>query len=183
MNPNATFTDYTHEFAVWTAARAVARNFTDTTTVRYCIENSSLMHTLKALERVPITENQIDQWHQRIGNELIDLYAIKTLKSDKMSYGRAAKIIAIYCKTALILRNPYTSLAQCIHPPIDRILLQSLHTYIKNPQLKSDLFHVAKTKWTKLDETTYFQIIQALRKIQKTENHEAFWMIEKYWKA
>jgi hypothetical protein len=41
---NYTFNDHRHNYAVWTAARAVSRNFTSTANVKLAIEACGLRH-------------------------------------------------------------------------------------------------------------------------------------------
>ena len=89
----------------------------------------------------------------------------------KTSYGRAAKIISIYIKTAVIIRDSGKgSIAKYAHPPIDAILLTNLHREHKN-------IDVSTIKWTQLSEANYFKLIEKLRTIEV----EYFWELEKYW--
>ena len=88
----------------------------------------------------------------------------------KTSYGRAAKIIAVYIKTIATIRDGKSNLARVAHPPIDRILLTNLHK--EYPHLETN-----KINWTQLNEQKYFKLIDELRAI----NVEYFWELERYW--
>src|SRR5438477_2940419 len=43
----------------------------------------------------------------------------------KATFGRAAKLIAVYLKSVVVLVRPDTSLARVAHPPFDFILLRN----------------------------------------------------------
>src|SRR5690606_13458592 len=94
-----------------------------------------------------------------------------------MSYGRAAKMIAVHIKTSEIINNPKSSLAKYAHPPIDSKLMKTIKASCKE-ECKAYQY----TAWTQFDEKSYFQTIKLLRQIQEKEKLSYFWMIEKYWK-
>lgn len=163
-----TFEKHLHNYACWTAARAVQRNFTNTSNIIRVIETSDLMH-LVSLKINNIEE--FDSFHRVCCNQLIDSFKNEC---DKVStYGRAAKIVAIYLKTAVIVRySGEGKLAEVAHPPIDRIILTNLRKNFKG--VVPD-----KINWTELDEDQYFDLIAKLR----TLPFEKFWQLEEYWSA
>lgn len=161
-----TFENHLHNYACWTAARAVQRNFTTTNKIIKAIESSDLIQ-VKALQIA--TPAEYDRFHKICCNQIIDFF--KNQLNATASYGRAAKIVAIYMKTAIVIRySGQGLLASVAHPPIDRILLTNLHK--KHAELGVD-----KTNWTKLDEQSYFDLITKIRILPL----KSFWELEEYW--
>jgi hypothetical protein len=160
-----TFNDHLHNYAVWTAARAVQRNFTRTKILKNAIETTELR---SIIHRTDIkTENDFDKFHNQCCREIIGYLEPLGIQ---VSYGRAAKIVSIYIKTAIVIRDSGKSqIAKVAHPPIDSILLKNLD--------KEKKIGISKIKWTKMDEVMYVNLISDLRKIEKGE----FWKIERYW--
>ena len=157
--------DHIHIYSVWTAARAVQRNFTNTENIKSAIECTTLKTFIDS--KKVFTSDSFDRDHIEIANKIIDRLKVKHVDT---SYGRAAKIIAIYLKTAVIIRSSYCSLAKFAHPPIDSILLSKLNE--KYPFLK-----LSDIRWTQLDENEYFKTINKLRKVE----FSYFWEIEQHW--
>lgn len=55
------------------------------------------------------------------------LQQLTKAKVEEASFGRAAKLIAIYLKTTIVLSGAEnTTLGRVIHPPIDSILLKAM---------------------------------------------------------
>ncbi len=164
----AKLTDYTivnhrHRYACWTAARAVQRGYSvKTPEIIGAIENTNLNEKVSALHRTTITAVEFDDFHKEAANKLI----LGLQKHAITSYGRAAKIIAIYIKTVHIIASPDSALSQVAHPPIDEILLKNLG--LKN------------RKWTKLEETHYFELIQEFR---AKLGDQPFWKLEYAWSS
>jgi len=160
-----TIEDHIHNYAVWTAARAVQRNFTDTKTIKAAIDMTEL-RTFIDFDKV-MNNDHFDKFHRDTAQKIISFLSSRNIST---SYGRAAKIIAIYLKTAVIIRYSQCPIAKIAHPPIDSILLTQLIE--ERPELG-----LRRIKWTKLDEKSYFNLINKLR----TLNLDYFWQIEKYW--
>ena len=94
-----------------------------------------------------------------------------------VTFGRAAKLIAVYLKTVAVLGPGFrTAFASIAHPPIDAILLRKLAASDVNSAYKSKW---AKIKWTKLNEVQYYELILELRQALAVD--EPFWMLERYW--
>lgn len=94
------------------------------------------------------------------------------------SFGRAAKLIAIYLKSMVIL-NGTADMTQfrTVHPPIDGILL---HSMCKATDLQSTYKKTwQKVKWTALSEDQYYSLIDQLRMC--IARGEPFWTLERFW--
>ena len=165
---NYTFAEHVHRFAVWTAARAVQRNFTTTENIRKAIEQTELQNFF--FRKVINSPEQFDKFHEKTCDKLITEFR----KLGKVaSYGRAAKIVAIYIKTAIVIpESGKSKLSKIAHPPIDRILLHNLDS--KYPELK-----LKSSNWTTLNKVEYFKLIQKFRE----DFGDCFWKIEVNWSS
>lgn len=162
-----TFDEHKHRYVVWTAARAVQRNFTTTNNIGRAIDESGLR--LFAEDKLSYDQAGFDSFHRRCGVQIMD--ALKRQGVEQASYGRAAKIIAIYLKTSVVLSNKGTCCkSMVIHPPIDRILLQAL---AKNKALRT----LSAINWTGLEEKPYWELVEMLRKHIPEFN----WKLEEHW--
>ncbi|OKL42083.1 hypothetical protein [Pontibacter flavimaris] len=168
-----TFSTHTHRFAVWTAARAVSRDFIGTESVQKAIEESGLPAMLEQLaECGSLCPATFDSFHKEAVNAMAEqLKALLGPNAHKATYGRVAKIMAIYIKTKFVIPDPICSLSKMAHPPIDAILLKNLSK--EHRDLK-----VAQVRWTKLNEAEYFTLINSLR---QRFDLECFWELEQYW--
>jgi len=165
-----TFTAHIHNFALWASARSVQRNFTNTKNIKSAIEAASL---IKLIDNTPnFSIDEFDAFHKKTAYAIIKhLQSIDKNLSAVATYGRAAKIIAIYIKTISVIRDTGKSkLAMIAHPPIDSILLSNLHKEYKG-------FGFNKYKWTQLNKNEYFDLINKLRSL----NYHYFWEVEEYW--
>ena len=163
---NYTINEHIHKYAVWTAARAVQRGFKGATTERIS----------KAIDSALLKDKFLlanDEWNddsfKKAHND-----AIKILK-DKLNctYGRAAKIIAIYIKTSVILPNKgKCSLSKVAYPPIDDILLSSL---------KKIGIIESYERWTKIDDKEGDSFFDIISKIREEVRDKPLWQIEFYW--
>ena len=163
-----TFADHLHNYAVWTAARAVQRGWkgAKTKNIKTAIESTDLMNL--ASKQGNTTTSEFDNFHRLTAHRIIDSFDGLGIKA---SYGRASKIIAIYIKTSITLRNSgQCTISKLAHPPIDNILLTNLNFKFPKLGLKG-------IKWTQLTEEKYFYIISKLRSL----NIDSFWKIEEFW--
>ena len=161
-----TFSNHLHNYSVWTAARAVQRGYTTTKNIKAAIEKTELS---KFAEKSDIkSPSDFDHFHRQTSKILIQHLTNKGIHT---TYGRAAKIIAVYLKTSIVIRDSGESVvAKIIHPPIDNILLSNLSKNNKK-------FGFSNIKWTQLSENEYFKLIDNLR----TLHFDSFWKLEKYW--
>ena len=158
-----TFNEHKHRYAIWAAARA-QRAFKKNEEICEALENTSLRQFSEQL--ISVTQTEFDHQHREWCHAIT-----KHFGEDKCKYGRAAKLVAIYLKTAVVLPSQGASqLCQVIHPPIDSILLHHIAQ-------KTSLKDVAKLQWTKLDEEPYWALIDTLRK----QFGECNWLLEYYW--
>jgi len=163
------FIEYLHNYAVWTAARAAQRGFTTTKNINAAI-NKTYLKKLVTNYHIS-TPQEFDSFHKENCYTIIDYLNAKLKNTPKITkkitYGRIAKIVNVYLKTAIVIKDEGKSkLAKIVHPPIDRILLKAIPD-----------FKYSKRKWTQMAEREYFEVINEIRKIER----DSLWKIEKYW--
>lgn len=168
--------EHRHRFSVWAAARAAQRGFTDVNRLRAAVERCGVREYLRTCDFEAIDPLAFDAlhrtWCRAVMAELI------RNEVEKVTFGRAAKLIAIYLKSVVVLGvgcgSRFSSVA---HPPIDSILLSAA---AQSPTVvsghKADW---ARMRWTMLDEESYYRLIEQLRAILAPG--EPFWMLEKFW--
>ncbi|HAK79362.1 MAG TPA: hypothetical protein DCR35_17430 [Runella sp.] len=161
--------NHLHNYAIWTAARAAQRGFTTTKNIKTAIEKTELKDLLEGNKPLKSVE-EFDTFHEKCCEFI--MAEISQLGIKGVTYGRAAKIVNIYIKTAIVIPNPDSQLAFIAHPPVDRILLIGL-----TEQLKVK-FH--KISWTGFDQKDYLKIITQFRELG-FGLEVPFWKIEKYW--
>lgn len=167
--------NYVTTFASWCAARAAQRGFAESSIIIEAIYKSQLPNFEFVLNKSNLDGKYYSNWHNEVNQEICKHLKKHTNIKNKVTYGRVAKIIAVYIKTAHILGNPKSKISKFAHPPIDRILLNNLAK--KYP----DLFKGKYLVWTKLNKRQYQSIIESLKEVQKREKMNYFWMMEKYW--
>ncbi len=173
MNKTYTIQNHIHNFAIWTAARASQRDFAKTKYIQAAIASTDLKAFAEG--KLPQIKQamEFDQFHKKTCQAIIDFF--KTHNLPHCSYGRAAKIVAIYLKTAVIMPSRGEgNLASIIHPPIDSILLNNLH---QEPEYKK--LRLNERSWTKLEKEEYWDLWEQLKTIQK----EPYWALERFWAA
>lgn len=161
------FNEHKHRYAIWTAARAAQRSFTTTKNIKEAICATSLKDFCES--DCVVSQVDFDQHHKEWCKTIIKTFAQFGVPC---SYGRAAKIIAIYLKTSYVLANSAEA-EKCfvIHPPIDRILLSFLSKFEKLKDLN-------KLNWTQFQEEDYWKLVERLR----LEFKYFDWRLEEYWK-
>lgn len=157
---------HVHNFAVWTSARAVQRAFTKIEMIQRAIEESDLQLFSESSD--DCNQKSFDEFQRRCANQIIDSFGKNNIPC---SYGRASKIIAIYLKTAVIIQNgDQNTRCSFIHTPIDSILLKALDKKLRINEFKN-------IRWTTLDETNYWELINKLK-----SNHLPInWKLEEFW--
>lgn len=161
-----------HNYAVWTAARAAQRGFTTTKNIQAAIDKTNLRRLLEG--EISISDKEeFDRFHVKCCKQIMEkLEHSLGDNPSKVTFGRAAKIVNIYIKTAIVIPQPDSQLAFIAHPPVDRILLIGL-----TEQLKVK-FH--KISWTGFDQKDYLEIITQFRGLG-FGIELPFWKIEEYW--
>ncbi len=167
-----TIDTHKHNFAVWAAARAAQRGLTSVDKLRNALEVSGVKDAVIRIGNRNVDPTEYDGWHRdwcrRIVKDLLDA-GVK-----KATYGRAAKLVAVYLKVMVIVGgDPICPFAITAHPPIDRILLQNIAK--SNPRLRD----LSKVNWTNLSEDKYFDVVKKLRDV--LDEGTPFWEMEKYW--
>jgi hypothetical protein len=167
--------EHRHRFAVWAAARAAQRGFTGIAVLRKAIESCGVVGYLRSEDLDGIDRKGFNTRH--LGWCRAILAQLADLGVDKSTFGRAAKLLAVYLKSAIVLGPAAgTAFAHIAHPPIDGILLRGLSRALPESEHASSWSAV---RWTMLDELQYYELIEQLR--NTLHPGEPFWMIERYW--
>ena len=167
--------DHRHRFAVWAAARAAQRGFATVEALRGALEATDIVEFVRDPTSLGVDDTAFETHHRRWCKAIVNFLEEKGLPN--VSYGRAAKLVAVYLKSMIVLGpDGESSLGSAAHPPIDRILLQNLAS--------SDITSPHKagwrtTTWTTLDEQSYYALVSELRSV--LAENEPFWKLEKYW--
>jgi hypothetical protein len=166
--------EHAHRFAIWTAARAATRGMAGgkTENIEKAIEQANLRNFLEANEgqkHISDFDSYLEK-HEDFCEEIMAYFHEIKLEC---SYGRAAKIVAVYFKTRLLNLENHP-LINVIFPPIDSVLLKNLAD--KSPELK----FLADKKWTQFDSKGYQEIMEDIEK-WSVRNNLKYWELEKYW--
>ena len=146
--------EHIHRFAIWTAARAVQRAWTTTAIISKVIQSTSLNEFVGDYQNLS-EQKEFDEMHQNWCNKMIHEFQLLNITA---SYGRVAKIIAVYLKTSIIIgANSDENKVQFIHPPIDRVLLHNL------PANVTEFKPLRKLNWTQLDQKNYWEMEKIIR--------------------
>jgi hypothetical protein len=163
-----------HNFAVWCATRAVQRGFAKSPILKETLEISGVVEFIVNDGAKDLSWQEFDKYHEKWCKKIIEFW--KKNEVSGASYGRAAKLLAIYLKSMIVVQDNRKSLANVAHPPIDRNILQNISKdETVNHSHKPYWKHI---NWTQLDEETYKQLITDFRQVLEGK---PFWYIEKYW--
>ena len=168
--------EHRHRFAVWAAARAAQRGFTSVDNLRNALQGTDIRAILADPKSLQTGASDFEVLHRRWCSSIC--YTLSQQQVPNVTYGHAAKLIAVYLKTMVVIGKDWdTPLGRNLHPPIDRILLQRLAgaASISSPHKKK----WRSVNWTQLSEPAYYGLIAQLREI--IPRGEPFWMIEEYW--
>lgn len=187
-----TFPEHKHRCALWTAARAVSRNFCDTQSLKNMVEELKFEEAVDKLKK-----ESFEKDFYKICNTVLS-YFLKHERPEKSkggdksqgqfinpTFGRAAKFVSIYLKTYYILdTRTDEGLRDIIYPPIDRILLHGiakneelLKSFESDQELLDKLKELKKINWTQLTQEKY----ESLKKDIESFKLEFNWTLEKYW--
>jgi hypothetical protein len=179
MPPAYDLFTHRHRFAAWCAARAAQRGLKGGT-------NALLAEVFESCSFLDLLSQEVSNWP---GSQAeVDALLRDTCRGvqrdlvaaglSDVTYGRAAKLVAIYLKTMVVLGgHEQTSLGMMLHPPIDAILLAALSRDPNFSRAHRSLWR--RTRWTQLGEEQYDEVIASLRDAGLAEN--GFWRIERYW--
>lgn len=172
---NYDLSEHRHRFAVWSASRAASVQFRRKDAekeMRAALHASTISSlVLSGPSNWPVAD-EINTLHATWAGELQAMVA-------GASYGRIAKLIALYLKVMIVLGG-YADheFGQALHPPVDSILLRNLSCDLTFSDEHRRLW--LETRWTTLAKTQYFELIETLR--AEALDKPAFWCIERYWK-
>ena len=167
--------EHRHRFAVWAAARAAQRGFTDVETLRDAIESTTIRAFLEEKSNFDIDDTKFDSLHREWCNQIVTYLKNKELV--KATYGRAAKLVAVYLKSMVVVAQVDCRLARVAHPPIDWVLLKNMASTTALPSKDKPTWR--KTRWTKLSESDYFALLQSFRSVIPESSE--WWRLEEYW--
>jgi hypothetical protein len=168
-----------HNFAVWAAARAVQRGWQGATIqiLRESLEASGVQRFLPDPDFLDTSNDRFEQLHRNWCAAIVASLHANAIQN--VSYGRAAKLLAVYLKSMVITGSPaYSPIARCIHPPIDRRLLQALAGDSQRQAQNRTAWR--RINWTQLNEKKYYTLIEQLRASLPPEI--PFWMLEEFWR-
>ena len=139
------------------------------------MESCGIVKVVQDSNTWPSTSDQFDTLHGHWCNAITEHLLQADVKN--VTYGRAAKLVAVYLKTMIVIPDPESVFAAIAHPPVDRILLQNLARDKQYPSVFRKIW--STTNWTGLNEEAYYQLIDGFR--QCGLNKPQFWRIERYW--
>jgi hypothetical protein len=177
-----THEEHLHRFACWTAARAAQRGWAGgtTTAITAALKETEFSYKLEALYDAFPSSEAFDIWHADKVGELMEELVTQRVKPEQTTYGRVAKVIAIYIKTVYVAAHPTSALAWVAHPPIDAILLRNVKAVEKKKPAGVPYPVGLGVHWSTFDKEKYQQALGYLRKVN---GDKAFWEIEVFWKA
>lgn len=168
--------EHRHRFSVWAAARAAQRGFSNVDILRKALEACGVVEFLDTANLDDIDVTRFDKLHRQWCMKVVGF--LEEASVPNVTFGRAAKLVAMYVKSVVVLGpGSNTAFARIAHPPIDGILLGKLAAATDvNSQHKREW---AKIKWTKLNDEKYYELIRQLR--QALSPAEPFWKLERFW--
>jgi hypothetical protein len=144
--------------------------------LREALEATDIRNVLAAPQTLEASAAEFNAMHQRWCSSICS--NLKQHAVANVTYGRAAKLVAVYLKAIVIMSDACnSSLGHNLHPPIDRILL---HGLASSKRLTSP--HQASWRsinWTQLDVSAYERLVDQLRDV--IPDGTPFWTIEEYW--
>ncbi len=164
-----------HNFAAWAGARAAQRAWgAKVSQLRAAIEHCGLVDFVTSSNHENITSDSFDLLHRQWCKEIVSYLKVKGIAH--VTYGRAAKLVAVYLKSIVVLGDLDSNISKVAHPPIDGILLKNL---ARSPNIVHPAQAVwASVHWTKLTEDQYFSLIAQFRTFMK---QRPFWELEEFW--
>lgn len=164
-----------HNFSVWASARAAQRAFTTVAVLKEALENCGVVEFLKNAKSLTIADSEFDNLHREWCRNIVNHLTDSGVK--RVTFGRAAKLLAVYLKSMVVISDPNSGLARVAHPPIDQILLQNL---ARTREVRSPYKRIWKRiRWTQLSEQEYYELLGQLRSC--LQEGEPMWHLERYW--
>jgi hypothetical protein len=168
--------EHRHRFAAWAGARAAQRAFTSVGNLRDALESTDIRAFLCDPLSLDVDAQSFDAHHRKWCNAIMIFLTNRGIAG--ATYGRAAKLIAIYLKAMVVIgADSQSKLAAIVHPPIDRVLLQNLAAAGQfNSALRTNW---RKTAWTGLSESAYYELLATLRTVIHAP--QPWWGLEQFW--
>jgi hypothetical protein len=167
--------EHRHRFAVWAAARGSQRGFAKVEDLRNALESSDIVDFLRRGGAHGIDATAFEVHHRRWCAAIVQ--KLHEIGIPNVSYGRAAKLVALYLKAMVVVGpDSGSDLARVAHPPVDRILLHNLASSSVDSPHK---LQWRNTTWTTLDESGYYALVSKLKGALKP--NDPLWMLEQYW--
>lgn len=117
--------EHRHRFSVWAAARATQRGFSGVVTLQRALESCGVVEFIATADLDDIDAEQFNSIHRQWCMAICDFLRNSGLLN--VTFGRAAKLIAMYLKSAVVLgSSSETAFGHIAHPPIDGILLRNV---------------------------------------------------------
>lgn len=181
---NYTIDLHRHRFAAWaasTAARASPKCRFAVHVGVQIIEESEASRKCASWRSIPVA-SEFDGWHAGQCQRMVDHVSKNKLvgANASFSYGVAAKLLNCYMKTLFLGSEDDSSalsgLRNCMHPPIDRLLLDQLAR--KDVGGRKRFWNQYKNKgWSVFDQGDYLAVIEAIRDVTSGK----LWRIEAFW--
>ena len=137
MPPQSARWTIAHNYGRWTTRSAMNSNgpVKSTSEVNRAIDTIVDFPYVLDTSLGTIGKANFEDWHHRQVCKLLEYF-----KHKQLTYGWAAKMIAIYLKTTCYLAHfGRPGLDQVIHPPIDNILVKALRGRYKNTAIADGL--------------------------------------------
>jgi hypothetical protein len=161
-----------HRFALWAAYRASQAGSAQATgpALIAALESCGIVQFLQKPSNHNLTEKQYDSYFDTFASAA--LTHLQTHAAREVSYGVAAKLVAVYIKSAFVLAGKSrTNAARHFPPAIDSKLLEALD--------RAHGIALAKSyRWQKLSRTQYWVLLRELRVLAAGR---ALWRLEKDW--
>lgn len=163
--------EHRHRFAMWAAARAAQRGCQGATMKNLCagLKKAGAPKFIDGELRKATSAKSYDEFHRKICSKICR--SLEQPCDKRFTYGRAAKLLAVYLKRMIIVGPEASHPARSfIHPPIDGIMLKNL---------RADSLRIEEDAWSTFEEDQYWALIKSLRAL-KLDQPE-FWKLERYW--
>jgi hypothetical protein len=143
---------------------------------RDALEICGVVEFVRTSEAKGIDESRFIELHRDWCCSVVAYLAQKKVANP--TFGRAAKLVAVYLKSMIVLGPAGdTDLARVAHPPIDGILLQNI-SKAQNVQ-SAHRREWRNVSWTQLGEDPYYCLIRQLR--SAIPPGEPLWNLERFW--
>jgi hypothetical protein len=112
--------EHRHRFAVWAAARAAQRGFTTVRNLRDALQATDIRAVLASPSTFEYSATQFDELHRQWCLSICASLADRGLSKEKGTYGRAAKLVAVYLKAIVMMGDQCDSRFRSQHASAHR---------------------------------------------------------------